>query len=97
MVRPGYDAGSVRTRPDNHRRILGARRQDTTTANFSDVGGHRVEHGEREPGSGGKVGGMAAQVGEVCLERHPVARWPVTVQVAWRRPNGFDAGRPRAV
>ena len=62
-----------------------------------DVTRDRLEDGEREPGASLEVGGMAAQVVEVPVERHPLRRRPVAVGEARGRPNVIDARRPRCV
>jgi hypothetical protein len=37
---------------------------------------------------------VAAKVGEVFLERHAAARWPVAVGIAGRGAYVLDAGHP---
>src|SRR5690625_3977412 len=50
-----------------------------------------------EPGAFGEVDGMAAQIGEVLLQRHATAWWPVVIWVAGSRADVLDARRPGSV
>jgi hypothetical protein len=59
-----------------------------------DVTGERLEDGERESSAGLEVGGMAAQVVEVPVERHALQRWPAAVGEAGGGADVGDARRP---
>src|SRR5215213_5621897 len=79
------EARSVRPHPGLHRDVplLGGRGIQVDAPD--DVVVAWVEDGEGETGAPREVLGVAAKVGEVLLERHAAAWWPVAVGIAGSR------------
>src|SRR5690348_613805 len=85
---------SVGPHPGLHRDVPLLGRRGIQVDAADDVVVARVEDGKGETGAPREVLGVAAKVGQVLLERHAVARWPLAVGIAGSRAYVFDARHP---